>query len=367
MEKHPIRRDQISDGEEVSLLEYCRKRKRFFALFLICAALLVAAFAVTYAFEMEDWKENEETDVGTGRTTAGTDFSSDVLLGSTTGDWDIESGKTPSQNASEDKEILEESPQAGVPILSVTFPAHRGEDGYINNESIQTLNGEDWLSYDLSRKVGEDPVVLILHTHTQEGYAEEGATWIRGDVGEATYTKDVGRSVVAVGEVLQDTLNGHGIGTIHCTTVHDADGNVGSYQRSAESIRFFLKLYPSISYVIDLHRDAILTSDGEYVRAIADDSEVALAQVMAVVGSDANGTHHPNWKKNLALAEQLRVSLNQETKDLCRPSILRNASYNQELCTYSLLLEIGTGANSVEEAKRSATLVGNALAELIRK
>ena len=90
-----------------------------------------------------------------------------------------------------------------------------------------------------------------------------------------------------------------------------------------------------------------------------------MAQVMAVVGSDGNGTEHPNWERNLALAECLRAALNKEVSGLCRPSILRNASYNQELAPYSLLLEIGTGANSVEEAKRSASLVGKVLSDLL--
>ena len=50
---------------------------------------------------------------------------------------------------------------------------------------------------------------------------------------------------------------------------------------------------------------------------------------------------------------------------LCRPVSLRNSSYNQELAKYALILEIGTAANSVEEAKRAAVLVGETLADLI--
>ena len=87
---------------------------------------------------------------------------------------------------------------------------------------------------------------------------------------------------------------------------------------------------------------------------------------MAVVGSDGNGTQHPRWQDNLALALQLRERLNQSLVGACRPVSLRNASFHQELAPYSLLLEIGTVANSPEAALAAARRVGECLAEMIR-
>jgi hypothetical protein len=57
--------------------------------------------------------------------------------------------------------------------------------------------------------------------------------------------------------------------------------------------------------------------------------------------------------------------LNAEGASVCRPIYLRNSTYNQELAPFSLLLEIGTGGNCIEEAERAAVLVGEALAKLI--
>ena len=88
---------------------------------------------------------------------------------------------------------------------------------------------------------------------------------------------------------------------------------------------------------------------------------------MSVVGSDGGGEACEGWEGNLALALQLRSMLNSNGKSICRPVTFRNATYNQELAPYSLLLEIGTGANSAEEAKRAAELVGESLAKLIWK
>jgi hypothetical protein len=65
------------------------------------------------------------------------------------------------------------------------------------------------------------------------------------------------------------------------------------------------------------------------------------------------------------LALKLRENLNARCADLCRPPYLKASTYNQELAPRFLLLEIGSGGNSVEEAKNAARLVGEVLAELL--
>jgi stage II sporulation protein P len=188
-----------------------------------------------------------------------------------------------------------------------------------------------------------------------------------GSLGTLTYSEDEERNVIGVGSVLCETLNGEGIPTVHCKVIHDGDEKIGAYSKAEESIRFFLLHYPSIRYVIDLHRDSILTSSGEYVRAVTEIGGESVAQIMSVVGSDGGGMACENWEDNLALALQLRSRLNADGAAVCRPVTLRNATYNQELAPYSLLLEIGTGANTAEEAKRAAAYLGRCLAQLIKK
>ena len=171
--------------------------------------------------------------------------------------------------------------------------------------------------------------------------------------------------LIAAGEDLARVLNENGIGAIHCTVMHDEPTLSGSYDRSAETVKRYLAQYPSIEYVIDLHRDAVTDADGALVRAVTEENGARVAQVMAVVGTEANGTEHPRWEENLALALALREALNADGRELCRPVSLRNASFHQELARYSLLLEIGSSANSPEEAKRAAQRVGDALVKLI--
>ncbi len=148
--------------------------------------------------------------------------------------------------------------------------------------------------------------------------------------------------------------------------MHDDPTVSGAYSRMEKTLKQYLETYPEIALVIDLHRDAVTTSDGKFVRAVGEVDGESVAQVMPLVGSNGNGTQYDNWEENLALALQLREQLNANGASVCRPVSLRNASFHQELAARALLLEIGTGGNSVEEAKRAATLVGQALATLLQ-
>lgn len=211
----------------------------------------------------------------------------------------------------------------------------------------------------------DEPVVLILHTHGSESYSVDGAiSYKEGQ--EEIRSENSEENVVAVGKALAQALKAKGISTLHCTILHDRVQFKDSYARAEETIRAYLAAYPSIKLVIDLHRDAIIKSSGEMVRPVTLNAEgEATAQVMCVVGSSWGGEENDRWEGNLSLALKLRAELNANTENLCRPPYLRGATYNQEFSPYSLLLEIGSGGNSLKEAKRAAVLVAEALAKLI--
>ncbi|MBQ2735410.1 MAG: stage II sporulation protein P, partial [Clostridia bacterium] len=333
---------------------------RVFAVFLVCAAMLIAAFAIS-AVWMErggaDWLggvlgDDGDTSNATPETNGGEIDSEDDTAGDTESESEVEPDAV--------------FPEGATPIATLDLSALSLGTEYIHNETPYEANINALLSTSVAtRKQSDKPLVLILHTHTSEAYLPKGTLYVEGNIGDATYSRDMARNILSVGEVLCDTLNKKGITAIHCAVMHDDPTLSGSYLRAAETVKAYLQMYPSIEYVIDLHRDAVTTSDGAFVRAVTEYDGEEVAQVMAVVGTDCNGTAHENWSGNLALALQLRSALNQGGEALCRPVSLRNSSYNQELAKYALILEIGTAANSVEEAKRAATLVGEALSELI--
>ena len=348
-DRQPIYRALPDSGAESVRLEgsFSRK-KRGFAAFLICCALLVAAFAVTALWHKgggRDWFESKEP---------------------------IAESQPPSteeatQKENETPESLLSLPEGAVPILSMDLSYDSYGKEYLNSEIAYTPDFDMLLSHNTgSAEPTNEPLVLIIHTHTSESYLSSDLPYVQGAIGDLSYSQDARQNVLSVGKVLCETLNENGIAAIHCTIFHDAQGLSGSYQRSAETVKRYLEQYPTIRYVIDLHRDSVTASNGSPVRSEGKHGEEATAQVMAVVGSDRNGTEYANgWEGNLALALQLREKLNASGDTVARPVMLRRSSYNQELAEYSLLLEIGTAANSPEEAKRAAVLVGNALSDLI--
>ena len=172
---------------------------------------------------------------------------------------------------------------------------------------------------------------------------------------------------MAVGKTIADILNKNGIPTVHCTIMHDSVQYKDSYARAEETIKNYLEEYPTIKLVIDVHRDSIIKSSGEIVRPVAELDGEAAAQIMCVVGSDCAGDDCPDWENNLSLALKLRSSLNSQCENICRPVFLKPNTYNQELAPFSLLLEVGASGNSLEEAQRSAELIGKSLVTLVQE
>lgn len=345
MELHPILQNTPAAEPSVRITPTPFRKSRHFGAFLICCALFVAGFALTALWRNADgdfWKREEGTTPPENTLPPQLDLPNDAPI--------------------PDKILI---PEGATPIVDYDL-AYIGKGvGYINNETFYKPNVDELLQINVTAKPTEEPLVLVLHTHTREGYLSENVSYLEGDLGEFTYTEDEERNMLAIGKAFVAALNKNGITAIHCTVMHDATGLSGSYERAAQSIQFFREHYPSIQYVVDLHRDAILTAEGEYVRAATEVAGDRVAQILPVVGTDAGGWEHDGWEGNLALALQLRRILNQNERSLCRPVMLRTHTYNQEMAPYAILLEIGTGANSIDEAIAAAILAGEAFAALI--
>ncbi len=354
MSQLPTERERERQVENVNLEGTFRGKYRGFAVFLIACAILIAAFAITaLCTNASDgaWRGTGGTDAmattsGLSRPTQATPESSVQM-------------QLPSPD-----EVL--PPAGATPIVERDLSCLSLGEDYIHNETPYTPDLAELLSRShKAATIGEEILVLIVHTHSSESYFHGESPYFSGASGDETYSEYDEETVLEVGTVLAQTLNRAGIPTLQCTVRQDTEGLSGAYLHSYKTVKDYLEQYPSIRYVIDLHRDAVMTKDGAYIKTLASGLREDTAQVMAVVGSDCNGTPHPNWENNLSLALQLRAKLNEGETGLCRPVSLRKASFNQELAPYSLLLEIGTGGNSMEEAKRCAILVGEALAEIV--
>ncbi|MBE6636882.1 MAG: hypothetical protein E7618_03645 [Ruminococcaceae bacterium] len=208
----------------------------------------------------------------------------------------------------------------------------------------------------------DPPLVLIYHTHGTEGYAEEGR--LSYSPSALPRSRDIENNVVAVGKVLTEALNRNGIKAIHCETMHDATSYNAAYTNSAQTVREYCNKYPSIRYAFDIHRDALVGTTEVY-KTITYDESTPIAQIMLVVGSDAAGAVHPNWRDNLTFAVNTQHILTERLPTFVRPITLKNASFNQQYSPYGLLIEVGTCVNTLAEAKASAEILGEMLAALI--
>lgn len=259
-------------------------------------------------------------------------------------------------------------PQGMIPIVPMDLSLSSYGETFHYNDTKYTLSLGDLPASDTAipaaASVGEVSV-LILHTHATEGYSPDGATYYDPSTTLAR-ADDPSQGVVAVGEVIADILNQNGIVTLHSTVLHDLESYKDSYSRSAQTIASYLEQYPSIRLVIDVHRDSIMTSGEQLVRPVALVNGEATAQVMCVVGSNAAGADYDDWQDNLSLAVRLRNSLNADYGNLCRPVYVKKSTYNQQYAPASLLLEIGSSGNTLEEAKNAAELVAGKIVEMLK-
>lgn len=237
---------------------------------------------------------------------------------------------------------------------------------YLKNNTKLDINLKDFVNGKLGFGIEKNgkPQVLILHTHATESYLRHNENYYTDT--DLSRTTDNEYNVVTLGKIIADKLNAAGITTLHDTTQHDYPSYSESYSRAAETISDYTEKYPSIKIVIDLHRDAIAANDTDKVKLTTEIDGKSAAQIMLVMGSQSgNVTNFPNWRENLKLATKL-----QQTVEIMYPSLARSIhfmskNYNESLTTGSMLIEIGTDGNTLDEAKYSAELLSNALISLL--
>lgn len=205
-----------------------------------------------------------------------------------------------------------------------------------------------------------EPVVLIYHTHATEAYTQSGTNTYTPS-GEAR-TLDTNQNMVRVGEELCKVLESRGIKTIHLTDLNDYPSYNGSYGASLKNVKAALEQYPSVKMTIDIHRDAILNADGTPKKLTTDINGKTAAQMMLVMGTDASGLAFDDWEEHLGYAVTLQRELDAAYPNLMRSINLRKQRFNLHLTSGSMLLEVGTSGNTLEEAIYSIQLFGDTLA-----
>jgi stage II sporulation protein P len=195
------------------------------------------------------------------------------------------------------------------------------------------------------------PLVLIYHTHTTESYNPLN---VKGQ----NFSTNLEIGVSKVGEELKKELESkYGIPAIHEMTVHDLPLRDTGYSRSRVTLEKYIKKYPSLKIIIDLHRDGadrnVSTAkiNGEYY-----------SRIMFVVGKG-----NKKYAKNIASANAVNTRINELFPGLSRGFTYSTHSYNQDLSSNVMLMEVGSEESKLEETIRTSKIIARVISDIIKK
>ena len=214
----------------------------------------------------------------------------------------------------------------------------------------------------------KEPKVMIYHTHTQESYYTAVSEATGNPNPRDPFIANDQYNVLRVGaELAEELYQQYGVGVIHVQDYFDTlpDGTgmnrLGSYTRAAEKIAPLLEQYPTVTVVLDIHRD----STPRELTVFESDCGETWARVMIVLGT---GKHldHPNWRVNAEFAENMVRTMEHEYPGLYFTTLMADYRYNQHLLPGALLLEVGGVENTLEEALNSARKLARVVAIMLR-
>ena len=229
----------------------------------------------------------------------------------------------------------------------------RGNCTYAVDKAALLLRPLDW-----PEEPG--PKILIIHSHACEAYTQsEGHAYLPS---ENYRTLDLEHNMIAVGDALAEELADLGVEVIHDRTLNDYPSYNRSYATAREKIAAYLEEYPSIVMVLDLHRDAL----DEPVRETVERDGQTLAPLMLVVGTDEGGLSHPHWDRNLSCGLKLQALGNRDAPSLFKALSFRQSRFNGDMTPGSLIVEVGSTENTLEEATASMAYLAEYVSVLLR-
>jgi stage II sporulation protein P len=226
---------------------------------------------------------------------------------------------------------------------------------YISDEQ---LDYDKLIGYDAVIKQTDDqPQILIYHTHSQESYADS-APGVQSE------------TIVGVGERLAEILReDYGFNVIHHLGQYDIDGRDYAYSKAMEGISAVLENNPSIEVMIDLHRDET-NADTRLVTTIQDKE---MAKFMFFNGlcytrelGQLESLSNPYIQENLAFAFQMQLFADEYYPGLTRRIYLKGYRYNMHFRPKSLLIELGSQTNTLEEAMNSCDPIAHIVASVLK-
>lgn len=192
------------------------------------------------------------------------------------------------------------------------------------------------------------PQILIYHTHSQEEFCNS--------------TNDTGTTIIGVGDRLAKVLKEQfGYNVVHDKSTYDmVDGKLDrneAYDQARVGVQKILEKYPSISLVLDIHRDGVNSN----THLVTEINGKKTAQIMFFNGmsrfkttGDIDYLYNPYLFENLALSLQMKIKAEAYYPGFTRRNYVNAYKYNLDMCRQCMLIEVGAQTNTYQEAKNAA-------------
>lgn len=252
-------------------------------------------------------------------------------------------------------------PEETKPPARPIFSQEEGRAVDIRGETL-TEDAGDLIQRPLNWNLtGDEPTVLIYHTHATESYTPQPGENYQESSPYRTLSDQY--NMVSIGDRVAQLLEAGGVKVIHDRQLHDYPDYNTSYNSSRSSVQSYLNQYPSIQLVLDIHRDASGDNNNQMITSATVDGEPS-AQIMLVsaIGTDARPV--PKWRENLAMGLKLQTQLERTAPGITRYVNLRGSRFNQDLSTGAILVEIGAAGDTHEKAIRAAEVLAEAILAL---
>ena len=149
---------------------------------------------------------------------------------------------------------------------------------------------------------------------------------------------------------------------------YDVGGREYAYSNAMADIEAVLAQNPSIEVIIDLHRDET-NADTRLVTRIQDKT---MAKFMFFNGlsytkelGELTSLPNPYVQDNLSFAFQMQLFAEEYYPGLTRRIYLKGYRYNMHYRAKTLLIELGSQTNTVEEAMNSCEPLAHIISEVL--
>ncbi len=205
---------------------------------------------------------------------------------------------------------------------------------------------------------GEAPLVLITHLSPREAYSN-GEYY----TADSDFYKE-NENISALAKVLTNELNALGIKTLYLNEEYAKGSVFGTLDEYEKSLNETLSRYPSISYVFSLSRGIYINDDMSIDRETVGIDGKSCAQIRIVSGTSGEKLTEA-FAQSLSFALDFAKFSGEKSKNFVCESKIARFPLGQGVSPFALEFELGTYANTYDEAQNSTVHLSKLIFEYL--